>query len=70
MPSYPSYNRVDALERDADGNLRIYRRRGPFGLLRRQQVFHPTGEWLTVLWHPSGRCQVTTRAIAKGGDGG
>lgn len=55
---FASYDRIDAMESD-DGALRLYRRRGLLGLLRRQDVFHSAGEWQTVLWHPSGRVQVT-----------
>jgi hypothetical protein len=58
MSHYVEYDRIDAMEADG-GALRLYRRRGPLGLLRRQQVFHPRGEWLTVMWHPSGKVQVT-----------
>jgi hypothetical protein len=59
--TYAEYDRVDATEIDRDGNLRLYRRRGPFGLLRRQDIFHPRGEWLTYMVHPSGKCTVTIR---------
>jgi hypothetical protein len=57
-PRFVEYDRIDAAEID-DGALRLYRRRGLFGLLRRQDIFHPAGEWLTFKLHPSGKCQVT-----------
>lgn len=62
-PRTVSYKGVDAMER-IDGTLRLYRRRGPFGLLRRQDVFHPEGEWLTAYWHPSGAVMVTLSVAA------
>lgn len=55
---FVEYDHIDAMEAD-DGALRLYRRRGLFGVLRRQDVFHPPGEWMTVMWHPSGKVQVT-----------
>lgn len=59
---YVEYAGVDATEVDRDGNLRLYRRRGLFGILRRQDVFHPRGEWRSYMVHPSGACTVTLRA--------
>lgn len=57
--SFVEYKNVDATEIDRDGNLRLYRRRGLFGILRRQDVFHPAGEWHTYMVHPNGTCSVT-----------
>lgn len=58
------YKAVDAIEIDCgsykhdNGALRLYRRRGPWNLLRRQDVFHPPGEWWSVRLHKDGRCYV------------
>jgi len=59
------YKAVDAIEIEqtehwgGKGALRLFRRRGPWGLLRRQDVYHPPGEWWSVELHKDGRCYVT-----------
>jgi hypothetical protein len=56
---FVEYKRIAATEIDHEGNLRLYRRRGLFGILRRQDVFHPAGEWYGFMVHPNGTCSVT-----------
>ena len=53
------YKGISAVEVEADGALRLYRRRGLFGLLRRQDVYHPAGDrWVHVLLTREGTCTV------------
>ena len=40
MSLVTTHSRIDAVEYERDGAVRLLRRRGPFGLLRRD-VYHP-----------------------------
>lgn len=63
------YKAIDATEIKDDGSLRLYRRRGLFGVLRRRDVFHPAGEWWSVQLHKDGRCYVRLSESPVSGDG-
>jgi hypothetical protein len=59
--AYPEYPHISRARIDKDGNLRLFRPRRWGWMPARQDVFHPSGEWLNVLWHPSGKLQVTVK---------
>jgi hypothetical protein len=70
------YDHIASAVVDVGGNLRLGRRRWHIWPSTRQVVFHPEGEWMTFMLHPSGKCTVSlgqckaprnpTRIITRG----
>ncbi|HYE57143.1 MAG TPA: hypothetical protein VD948_01510 [Rhodothermales bacterium] len=57
-PRTVDYSEIDAAEIMEDGSLRLFRRRGPFRILRRQDIFHSRGEWESFTLNFGHHCTV------------